>query len=57
MARKIKSEDGTLVHWEERQGNKWTPKKHNFTIGHRLGSVLKEMRAQDTIRNITLAKE
>ena len=57
MARKTRSEDGTIVQWEERQGNKWAPKKHTFHTGLRLGAVLKEMRSQDNLRNITLAKE
>ena len=56
-AKRLKAETGTLVAWEERVGNKWVPKKHSFNIAHRLGAVLKEMRQQDSLRNITLVKE
>ena len=55
--KRMKANEGTLVSWEERVGNKWVTKKHSFNIAHRLGAVLKEMRQQDSLRNITLVKE
>lgn len=48
---------GTTIAWEEQQGKVWKPKKHTFRGGVNIGSVLREMRQQSNLRNITLTKE
>lgn len=51
-----KTEDKVRIKYEWLQGVKWT--KHTLSVNERhAGTVLKEMRAQDVLRNITLVKD